>query len=310
MTRTGRGPFTATPRTTRWLMTQVLLALAPIAALGVARHGAHVLALILTSVATAWLSERLACHLDARPHDPADLSPLVTGALLALTLPPRAPLALAAAGALFAILVGKHLTGGLGTNPFNPALLARVLLQWGYPDVMNAGGAPDALSAASPLQATSVAAHAALAALWGGQHAGAIGEVGALTVLICGLYLVLRDVVAPGPPAAYLGTVFLLALVLPASTKYAGHAPWLAHNPLQHVLSGGALLAAFFFVTDPVTAPLTARGKLAFASLAGALTVLIRFHGPYPEGVAYAVLIANAARPLIDDATRPRPLGR
>lgn len=306
--RTGRGPFAGPARTTGWLMGQVVIALAPIAALGVLREGVHAAQVIGCCLGVAWLTELAACRLDGRVRDPADASPLVTGLLLALTLPPALPLGAAACGAFLAIALGKHFTGGLGTNPFNPALLARVLLQWGFPDAMNV--APDALSAASPLQSVSSAHQAALCELLAGAPGGAIGEVGALAVLACGLFLIARGVVNPAPPAACVGTVFLLTLVWPATAKYTGHAPWLVGNPVYHVLSGGLLLTAFFFVTDPVTTPLSRRGQVAFAVLVGALTVLIRFHGPYPEGVAYAVLLANAARPLLDDLTRPRPLGR
>lgn len=306
--RTGRGPFIGPARTTRWLMAQVVFALSPIAALGVLREGAHAALVLGCCLAVAWLTELAACRWDGRAWDPADASPLVTGLLLALTLPPSLPLGAAACGAFLAIALGKHFTGGLGTNPFNPALLARVLLQWGFPDAINAVPA-DAVSAASPLQSVSTAQQAALLDLLTGAPGGAIGEVGGLVILACGLFLIARGVVNPAPPAACVGTVFVLTLLWPASAKYAGHAPWLIGNPVYHALSGGLLLAAFFFVTDPVTTPLSHRGQAAFAVLVGALTVLIRFHGPYPEGVAYAVLLANAARPLLDDLTRPRPLG-
>lgn len=313
--RSGRGPFAGPARTTRWLMAQVVIALAPIAMVGVLRHGPHAALLVGACVLGAWLTELAMCRADRRPFDATDASPLVTGLLLALTLPPTVPVRVAVVGACLAIALGKHFTGGLGTNPFNPALLARVLLQWGYPEAMNVSlypvpGSLDALSAASPLQAISVAHQATLVDLLTGRHASAIGEAGGLVVLACGLYLVARGVVEAGPPAACLGTIFGLALLWPGTEKYAGHAPWLIGNPVYHVLSGGAMLSAFFFVTDPVTTPLSRSGRLAFAALVGAITVLIRFHGPYPEGVAYAVLMANAGRSILDDLTRPRPLGR
>jgi electron transport complex protein RnfD len=298
------------------MMLEVALALAPIGGAGVYFFGLDALAIIAITVVSAWLADLAACRLAGRALDWRDASPAVTGLLLAYTLPPTVPWFVAVAAALAAILIGKQLFGGLGANPFNPALVGRVLAQWAYPEFMNLQRYPvplaavaDAVTAASPLDSTSTARQVPLVDLALGLHGGAIGETCAVLIVVCGLYLVARGVIELGPPVSCVLTAYTLAMLLPAPAKLAGHAPYLAHNPVYQVLSGGLLLAAFFFVNDPVTTPLTPRGRVLFATGAGAVSIVIRHHGPYPDGVAYAVLLMNALRPLIDRVTLPAPLG-
>jgi electron transport complex protein RnfD len=264
------------------------------------------------SVVTAWAADLLGHGLNGRSPDLFDASPIITGLLLAYMLPPTVPWFVPAVGALFAILLGKQLFGGLGYNFLNPALVSRVLLQWSFPDWLNLTRYPvpvDAVSAATPLYTNTGAFQARLGELLLGAHGGSIGETSALLILLCGFYLIIRSVIDWRDPLLCLLAVFSVALLLPAPDKFAGHAPYLVHNPLYHILSGGVMLGAFFFVTDPVTTPLTPMGRGIFAIGVGIITVLIRCYGIYPEGVAYAVLIMNALTPVINRVSYPRPLG-
>ncbi len=309
---TGRGPFSHKQRSTRWIMWQAVVALLPIGIVGIVFFAHQALMVIGISVGAAWAADLLGRRLNRQKTDITDASPIVTGLLLAYMLPPDVPWFVPFVGALYAILIGKQLFGGLGNNPFNPVLVGRVLLQWSYPDWLNLTRYPmaiDAVSSATPLHASTGATQAGLVDLSLGLHGGTIGETSALIILLCGLYLVLRRVIDWQAPFLCLLAVFTAALLLPAPEKFAGHAPYLVRNPLYHVLSGGAMLAAFFLITDPVTTPLTATGQNIFAVGVGIITVLIRFYGIYPEGVAYAVLIMNGLTPLINQVFRPKPLG-
>ncbi len=310
----GRGPFLHTPRSTRWMMWQVVVALAPIGVVSVVFFGVRALMVVALSVVTAWTADLLGRKLNKQPLDLTDASPLITGLLVAYMLPPNAPWFVPVVGSLYAVLLGKQLFGGLGLNLFNPAIVGRVLLQWTFPDALNLTHYPvpltvDAVSGASPLFAGAGAQQARLTTLISGVHGGSIGETCVALIALCGLYLIYQRVIDWKVPLLCLLSVFVLALFLPAPDKYAGHAPYLVHNPLYHVFSGGVMLAAFFFITDPVTTPLTAFGRAVFAIGVGLLTLLIRFYGVYPEGVAYAVLVMNGVTPAINRLTYPKPLG-
>jgi electron transport complex protein RnfD len=309
---TGLGPFLHTPRGTRWMMWQVVVALLPIGVVGVAFFGLQALVVVSISVVTAWSADLFGCKLNGQQMDLYDASPLVTGLLLAYMLPPTVAWFVPAVGALFAIFIGKQLFGGLGYNLFNPVLVSRALLQWSYPDWLNLTRYPlpiDVVSAATPLHSTTGAYQARLTQLVLGTHGGSIGETSALLIALCGLYLIIQRVIDWRVPLLCLLSVFTFALLLPAPEKFAGHAPYLVHNPLYHVLSGGIMLSAFFLVTDPVTTPLTVVGRSIFVVGVGVITVLIRYYGIYPEGVAYAILIMNALTPIINRVSYPKPLG-
>ncbi len=308
----GSGPFLHTERTTKWIMWQALLSLLPIGVVGIIFFGPRALMVVGISVATAWATDLLGCRLRGERVDLSDASPIVTGLLLGYMLPPTVPWFVPAVGSFFAIAIGKQVFGGLGYNIFNPALVGRVLLQWSYPDWLNLSQYPlplDAISGATPLWATTGAHQARLTQLLLGTHGGSIGETSALLIAICGIFLILRRITDWRVPALCLLSVFTVALILPAPEKFAGHAPYLVHNPLYHVLSGGMMLAVFFIATDPTTTPLTERGRVFFAVGVGILTVVIRYYGIYPEGVAYAILIMNALTPMINRLTYPKPLG-
>ncbi len=310
--KSGLGPFVHTTYTTHRLMWHVVVALLPIGCVGIVLFGVSALKVIVISIGATWIADLFGRKANGQPMSLTDASPIITGLLLAYMLPPWVPWYVPVVGAVYAVLIGKQLFGGLGYNLFNPALVGRVLLQWTYPAWLNPTHVPppvDAITAASPLDTTSAAHQARLADLVIGNHEGSIGETSAVIILLCGAYLIYRCAIDWKAPAFCLLAVFTSALFLPAPQKFAGHAPYLVHNPLYHVLAGGTMLAAFFLVTDPVTTPLTGVGRVIFAMGVGVITVLIRYYGVYAEGIAYAILIMNALTPLINRLLHPTPVG-
>jgi electron transport complex protein RnfD len=322
----------------RSVMLKVLAALIP----GILVHawffGPGIWVSLLVCTLFAYAFEALALAMRNLPLRPflTDGSVLVTAWLLALSLPTLAPWWLYAVGLLFAVLVAKHLYGGLGQNLFNPAMVGYAALivsfpaymtQWPAPvdlaghtpdllesiDLVFAGqGAvsPDAYTAATPLDTlrTQVRAGEDVATVMQQPvfgHLGARGqEMVALMYLLGGLLLLAHRVITWHIPLAFLGAVVLTAtgLNLLDASRHAG--------PLFHLVTGGTLLGAFFILTDPVSASATPRGKLIYAGLAGFLTVIIRAFGGYPDGVAFAVLLMNMAVPFIDAHTQPKVFGQ
>ena len=233
-----------------------------------------------------------------------DGSAVVTGLLLALTLPPTVPLWMAAVGAVFAMAVVKEAFGGLGHNIFNPALGARAFMSVSFSLPMTTWVEPtgfdvDVVTSATPLSGVSAwqqfdtAAHQAMLL---GNISGSLGETSALAILIGGCLLLGLRVMSWRIPATYIGVVAILSLAF-------------GQDPLFHILAGGLMLGAFFMATDYVTSPLTNRGKVIFGVSLGVLTMLIRHFGGMPEGVCYSILFMNAMTPLIDRYTRERPYG-
>lgn len=335
-------PHAHAPVSVNGIMGAVMLALVPATLFGFWLYGWPALYLWLTALAAAALGEALALRLMGRPvwATLRDGSALLTGWLLALTLPPWAPWWIAALGSMFAVVAVKQVFGGLGQNVFNPAMAARVMLLISFPLEMTAWVAPTPLTspqAPGPLEALSITfagatldavssasllghvktelgrgvdlsaslpeVYAAQAQLWG-QRIGSLGETSALLLMLGGLYLLARGVITWQAPAATL-----LGVALPAAVAHAlDPAHYLGAVP--HLLSGGLVLAAFFIVTDPVTSPNTALGQVLFGLGVGLLTWLIRTFGGYPEGLGFAVLLMNAATPVIDRYVRPRIFGR
>lgn len=297
------GPVIHSGRTTRVLMAQVLIALSPAVIAAVVRGGAPAAASIAAALAVAWGAQSLFLR-RAALHESA----LVTGAILALTLPATAPWWLAPLGSAIAVAFGKHVGGGAGNSLFNSAALARAVLMGLAPGILFAPRwpAPDGVTAASPLAKEIDSVATPIRDLLLGNHPGSLAEAAPLAVLAGGLFLVAVRAIDARVPLVYLATVSLFALFLPAGDRVSGHAPWLAHNSLLHIASGGALFTGFFMLTDPVTAPFTPRGRMLFAALAGAATMLARLYTPYPDTAALAVLLANACVPAIDARTIPR----
>ncbi len=299
------------------IMWSVVVALVPAAAMSIYFFGFGVLKVYVISIAAAEATELLCLRWRDKPLSrAADGSAFITGMLLAMVLPPSAPYYCPLVGAVFAVAVVKHAFGGLGNNIWNPALAARVFLQFAYPLRMSLsqwsvprmlwGKAADVATMASPLAKEGAATSLSrLDLLFGNGVPGCIGETCKVALLLGGLYLIARRVVDWRIPLFYIGTVFVLTLLLPAGDS----APAWATDPLYHVLSGGLIIGAFFMATDMVTIPVTRRGRIVFALGCGLLVALIRRYGGYPEGVAYSIVLMNTLTPLIDRWVCPRVYG-
>ena len=333
-------PFITKPDSVSQIMLKVLLALIPGIALYVWYFGPAILVSITLASLTALATEALMLKLRNRPIAPflKDNSALLTGWLLALSIPPLAPWWLVVIGTAFAISVSKHLYGGLGNNPFNPAMIGYAVLiisfpvqmtQWLSPHGMGSvelgfigqlnyiflgvfpeGIRLDALTMATPLDTLKTQLHLdgqireILDMPIYGRLAGHGSEMVAAGFLLGGLYLLAARIISWHIPAAYLGTLFAVAGIF--------HLLDPAHyvEPLFHWFSGAAMIGAFFILTDPITSPTTHRGKLLFAFGAGLLTYLIRAFGGFPDGMAFATLLMNICVPLIDAYTQPKVFGK
>ncbi len=296
-----RGNF----RTSR-LMLDVVIALLPALLVGIWVLGLRALAVTLICLGAALATEYLYSLLTKTRNTIIDCSCLVTGLLLAMTLPSTVPYWLAATGSVFAILVVKLLCGGLGQNVFNPALLARAFMLLIYPVgmVRYAALGVDGVTAATPLHHMVMPAlpEESLLDLFLGNCPGSIGELSALALILGGIYLVARKVISARIPLAYLGTVAVLTLIF---HKTEEPVQWMLYS----LLSGGVMLGAIFMATDYATSPATAWGQLLYGFGCGGLTVLFRYFGLFPEGVTYAILLMNAFVWLLDRYTAPRRFG-
>jgi len=261
--------------------------------------GYYALKVAAVSIATAVLTEYLAKKLRRRTFV-MDGSAIITGLLLALTLPPTIPLWMVALGSFFAIAIVKEAFGGLGHNIFNPALSGRAFLQVSFPMemtkwVLPTGFTADAITIPSPL-AVDFDKLSIYWRLFIGNTTGSLGETSTLLILLGGILLIAIRVIDWRIPLAYIGTVAILSLSL-------------GQDVISHLLSGGLMLGAFFMATDYVTSPLTNRGKIVFSVALGVLTMMIRRFGGMPEGVCYSILFMNAVTPLIDRYIKVRPYG-
>ena len=265
---------------------------------GVYFFGFRALGLVIVTSIAAMLTEAIFQKLRNKPITIWDGSALVTGMLLALNLPPGLPYWMAVVGAVVAIGLGKQIYGGLGANPFNPALIGRVFLMITFTGPMTTWINPvDGTTGATPLAMMKMEGISTdYVKLFLGNVGGSLGETSALLIIVGGLYLIYKGYVDWRIPASYLGTVAVLSLVL-------------GRDPIFHLLSGGLMLGAFFMATDMVTTPLSKLGKIIFGIGAGFFTVLIRFYGGYPEGVSFSILLMNAFTPLINRFTVPRIYG-
>ncbi len=294
-----RGSF----RTNR-IMLDVILALLPALAVGCLVLGIRALWISALSVICSVGFEWLWCLVTKGRNTVADLSAAVTGLLLAMTLPVSVPLWMIPVGSFFAIVVIKALFGGLGQNIFNPALAARAFLMLVYPIGITRYMGLDGVASATPLH------HMVMPALpeesvWDmflGNCPGSIGEISAVALLLGGVYLVLRKVISPRIPLAYIGTVALLSLVF---HKTDSPLLWMFYS----LFSGGLMLGAIFMATDYVTSPVTSKGQLLYGVGCGILTLLWRYFGLFPEGVTYAILLMNVLVFLIDRFTPPTRFG-
>ena len=300
-------PHDRTTVTTRRIMLDVAIGLAPTALFGCFHFGFHAFFVLAVSVVSAILTEYF---YEKRMHLPltvSDGSALVTGLLLGLNMPPEIPVWMPALGSVFAILVVKMLFGGLGKNFMNPALAARcfLLISFGrYMTDFSVAGV-DAVTGATPLAQMKAgeSLSVSLLDLFLGNHGGTVGEVSALAILVGAAYLLIRKVISPRIPFLYLGSFVLFLLVFGGHGADGGYL-------LSQLLSGGILLGAFFMATDYVTSPITKWGQVLFALFLGVMTGVFRVFGSSAEGVSYAIIIGNLLVPLIERVTMPRAFGK
>jgi Na+-translocating ferredoxin:NAD+ oxidoreductase subunit D len=334
-----RSPYISDAPSVSTMMLKVLLALVPGIIAYVWVFGGGILVTIALATATALAAEAIMLKLRKRPIAPflSDYSAVITAWLLALAIPPLAPWWLIVVGTLFAIVVAKQLYGGLGYNPFNPAMIGYGVLIISFPLLMTkwpaalslaqtklsfvdqlhfifSGLLPqdvklDAVTSATPLDylKTELKLKHDIASITQVPLFGALGGKGAEYVttayLLGGLYLWQQKIISWHLPTAFLGALALISGVF-----------WVvnpAHfaSPLIHLFSGASMLCAFFIITDPVSGPTTPKGKLWFATGVALITYLVRVYGGYPDGVAFAVIFMNICVPLIDAYTQPRVFG-
>ena len=302
MLRLSSSPHIHSGRSTAAIMRDVVLALLPAAMVGTVIFGLRSLAVIAACCIGCIGFEYLFNLICKKEQTIGDLSALVTGLLLALNLPAHTPIWQCLIGSLFAIAIVKCLFGGLGCNPVNPAITARVFMLISFralatPDYPNI---VDTASSATPLTQIAQGQTPAIRDLLLGLHGGAIGETCALALLLGLTYLLVRRIITWHIPVAFVGSVYLLSYLCNGMN---------ASGALAAILSGGLLLGAFFMATDYVTSPTTSAGKLIFGLGAGVLTFLIRRFGIYPEGVSFAILFMNILTPYIDAATKHKIFG-
>ena len=285
-------------------MLDVVLALLPALAIGTAVLGIRALAVASTAIVSCVMSEWLYAKLTKTRNTVVDGSAVVTGLLLAMTLPHTVPLWLVVLGSVFAMVFVKALCGGLGQNIFNPALAARALMMLIYPVGLTRYAGLDGVTAATPLHHMVMPAlpEESILDMFLGICPGSIGEGSVLALLLGGAYLVWRKVISVRTPAAYLGTVAVLTLVF---SKTGDPVSWMLYS----LFSGGVMLGAIFMATDYATSPATPVGQVLYGIGCGVLTVVFRYYGLFPEGVTYAILLMNAFVWFIDRHTAPRRFG-
>mgnify|MGYP003289219397 FL=1 len=294
-----RGNF----RTNR-IMMDVVLALLPALAVGIWQFGLRALAVTSVCIGAAIVTEWLYSVVTKTRNTVVDGSAIVTGLLLAMTLPHTVPYWQAALGSVFAIAVVKCLCGGLGQNIFNPALAARAFLLLIWPVGLTRYAGVDGITAATPLHHMVMPAlpEESVLDMFLGNCPGSIGEISALALLAGGAYLLYRKVISIRIPAAYLGTVAIVTLIF---HKTDAPVDWMLYS----LFSGGVMLGAIFMATDYATSPATPVGHVIYGIGCGILTVLFRYYGLFPEGVTYAILIMNAFVWFIDRHTAMRRFG-
>jgi len=319
------------------IMRHVVYALLPVCAFSVWQYGLSAIALIVTVTLSCLAAERIANRLSGTVNTLSDWSATITGVLLALTLPPAFPLWMAAVAGFTAIWLGKSLFGGLGHNPFNPALVGRAFVQAAFPAAISTWApafAPQRFTEFIPstltlplMQPNDLSAWIAAAtvdsftgatplARWKFEHfvypvqdlltgmsSSSAGESSTILLLLCGLYLIARRFMDWRIPVAVIGSALLLALA------FHGFDP--NEYPPAHLvlLSGGLVLGALFMATDMATSPVTPRAVWVYGALIGTVTIVIRYYGGLTEGVMYAILFGNAAAPLLDKYLQPKVFG-
>ena len=307
------------------IMWTVVACLIPPLIMSVFVFGVQTLIITAVSVASCVAAEAISQKALGRKVTVRDGSAVITGMLLAFIIPPGVSYLLPVLGAVFAIYIGKHILGGIGYNIFNPALLGRAFLLATFPVAMTSAwlpplqdaaifthltGAVDAVSAATPLAVMKEQGMEAFTAMFGqgqslytsffiGMRPGSIGETSGLLILLGGAFLLYKRYITWHIPVSVLATIAGLTWIFGGEGYFAG-------DPLLAILSGGALLGAFYMANDYVTSPTNKTSQLVYGIGIGALTVLIRLKGGYPEGICYAILLMNPLTPVFDSWFKPK----
>ncbi len=308
---------------TRRIMADVIIALLPALVVSVIYFGLPALCVTAVAVASCLIFEYgFSRLLNGGKSTTGDLSAIVTGVLLGFNLPSSIPLWIVIIGSLVAIGVAKMSFGGVGKNPFNPALVGRVFLLIAYPVQMTSfprvEGSVDIFSGATPLAAMKTAGNPSMSEgfnlssinfqdMMFGSIPGSLGEVAALMLILGGVYLLWRKVISWHIPVAVLGSMAVVAALYSATTGYL---------PLEvlgfsafHILAGGALLGAIFMATDYSSSPMSHKAMLIYGVGIGVITMFIRLWGAYPEGMSFAILIMNSCVPLLNKYIKPKRFG-
>lgn len=312
-------PHVRSGEDTSYIMKQVTIALLPAAIAGVYFFRLSALSAIFFCILGSVGSEFLYQKFTKQESTIGDFSAVVTGLLLAFNVPASLPWWMCLLGGIFAILVVKMLFGGIGCNFVNPALAARAFLLASFPVAMTAWTKPgatnwigkniDAVSTATPLSFLKAGAPGlgelakngiSLSDMMIGNIGGCIGETSAILLILGGVYLMYKGIINYVIPTYYIATVFILTLILGGfNFNFA----------LYELFAGGLMLGGFFMLTDYTTSPMTTKGQIIYAVLAGILTTVIRLFGGYPEGVSYSILLVNVMTPLIDKYVKDRVFG-
>ena len=303
-------PHVASSSTTRQMMYDVLIALLPVVCVSIYLFKLYAVKQLAICLASCLVSEAVFVKIRGKSITLTDGSAAVTGIILALSLPGTAPWYAGVIASVVAVSIGKIIFGGLGMNLFNPAMVGRAFVMISFAGVMGAaayehsGSAVDIITQATPLNAFKQSGISfPLLDMFLGTTNGSLGETSAIACIIGGLYLCIRRTASWEIPFSIITTIVVISgiqdIVGPCSGRMV----------LHHLLGGAALFGAFFIATDPVTSPLTSKGKLIFGTGVGMFIMLLRLFSGYPEGVMFAVLLMNAVTPLINRWTIPRPLG-
>ena len=299
-------PHLRSPVSTPWVMKQVIVGLLPATIAATLLFKEMGAMLISNCVITAVITEEIIQKIRKKPSTAKDYSAVLTGLLLALILPPSTRWYGASLGSIFAIVVGKHLFGGLGANIFNPALIGRAFLMAAYPKMLTTFVEPfnvDAISSATPLALRKFGnAITPIKDLFLGNVSGSLGETSALCLIVGGVYLLVRKIADWRIPVAILITTIIISFSFYTMDPLNG-------SVLFHLFGGGLLLGALFMATDPVTTPTTKKGRYIFGIGCGVLIMVIRYFSGLPEGVMYSILFMNALTPLINNYTQPKRFG-
>lgn len=295
-------PHIRTSETVEKVMYDVVIALIPAMLVAVYFFGMRALTVTLVAVAAAMASEAVCQKIMKEPIDVLDGSAIITGILYAFVVPVTLPYPIVILGSVVSIVLGKMVFGGLGHNIFNPALVGRIFVMISYPVAMTTWVGVDGVVGPTALAYVknglpieTVSGNVYLD-IFVGRMGGSLGEVSALAILIGGIYLIIRGQIDWKLPAVILGTVVLISLAT-------------GQNPVEHLLTGGLFLGAFFMATDMVTSPYTTSGKIIFGIGIAAITMLIRLKGSYPEGVAFSILVMNGVTSIINKYTKPKKFG-